>query len=158
MRAVSFHILDLFADLFQLGFALDDNLGDLGVVCFSAERIQLAAEFLADELKRSPDGQLLVCRFEGLIQMRFEPAQFLWEIRASGEKRHVFCQVIIVESNLESDLPDTFEKERAIASRRVAEACEVLREHGRWIWNCTNPRTTATRCGRCHGPYPSDDR
>jgi hypothetical protein len=37
---------------FQLGFALDDNLGDLGVVCFSAERIQLAAEFLADELKR----------------------------------------------------------------------------------------------------------
>ena len=51
MRAVSFHILD-FADLFQLGFALDDNLGDLGVVCFSAERIQLAAEFLADELKR----------------------------------------------------------------------------------------------------------
>ena len=54
MRAVSFRILDLFADLFQLGFALDDNLGDLGVVCFSAERIQLAAEFLADELKRSP--------------------------------------------------------------------------------------------------------
>ena len=54
MRAVSFHILDLFADLFQLGFALDDNLGDLGVVCFSAEPIQLAAEFLADELKRSP--------------------------------------------------------------------------------------------------------
>src|SRR5260370_6194356 len=28
MRAVSFHILDLFADLFQLGFALDDNLVD----------------------------------------------------------------------------------------------------------------------------------
>ena len=52
MGAVSFYILDLFADLFQLGFALDDNLGDLGVVCFSAERIQLAAEFLADELKR----------------------------------------------------------------------------------------------------------
>ena len=60
MGAVSFHILNLFSDLFQLGFALDGNLGDLGVVCFSAERIQLAAEFLADELKRSPDGQLLV--------------------------------------------------------------------------------------------------
>ena len=58
MRAVSFHILDLFADLSQLGFPLDDNLGDLGVVCFSAERIQLAAEFPADELKRSPDGRL----------------------------------------------------------------------------------------------------
>ena len=58
--SLSFYILDLFANLFQLGFALDDNLGDLGVVCFSAERIQLAAEFLADELKRSPDGQLLV--------------------------------------------------------------------------------------------------
>jgi hypothetical protein len=70
LRAVSFHILD-FADLFQLGFALDDNLGDLDVVCFSAERIQLAAEFLADDLKRSPDGRLLVCRFEELIQMRF---------------------------------------------------------------------------------------
>lgn len=47
-----FHSTFWFADLFQLGFALDDNLGDLGVVCFSAERIQLAAEFLADELKR----------------------------------------------------------------------------------------------------------
>jgi hypothetical protein len=60
MGAVSFYILDLFADLFQLGFALDNNLGDLGVVCFGAECIQLPAEFLADELQRSPDGLLLV--------------------------------------------------------------------------------------------------
>src|ERR1700693_2146327 len=57
---LSFYILDLFADLFQLGFALDNNLGNLGVVCFGAECIQLAAQFLADELKRTPDGVLLV--------------------------------------------------------------------------------------------------
>ena len=35
----SFHILDLFADLFQLGLAVDDNPGDLGVVCFCAEGV-----------------------------------------------------------------------------------------------------------------------
>ena len=42
MGADSFHVLDLFSDLFQFGFALDDELGDLGVVCFGAESIQLA--------------------------------------------------------------------------------------------------------------------
>jgi hypothetical protein len=73
----SFHVLDLFSDLFQFGFALDDELGDLGVVCFGAEGIKLATDFLADELKGSPNGLLLVGRLEELIQVRLEPAHFL---------------------------------------------------------------------------------
>src|ERR1700732_4263201 len=77
MGAVSFHILNLFSDLFQLGFALDDQPGDLGVVCFCAEGIQLTTDFLADELERSPDGLLLVGRLAKLIKVRFEPVHFL---------------------------------------------------------------------------------
>src|SRR5262249_5563983 len=64
---LSFHILDLFADLFQLGLAVDDNAGDLSVVCFCAKRIQFPANLLADELERSPDGLRLVGSLDELV-------------------------------------------------------------------------------------------
>ena len=59
MRAVSFHILD-FADLFQLGFALDDNLEDLGVVCFSdPDEIRAGSIPLRNQSARRKTSRLL---------------------------------------------------------------------------------------------------
>src|ERR1700745_442494 len=70
----SFNILDLLADLFQFGFAVNDNLRDFGVVRFCAECVQLAADLLADEFERASDRFFFIARFYELIQMRFKPA------------------------------------------------------------------------------------
>jgi hypothetical protein len=45
--------LDLLSNLLQFRFAGDDALCDGGIVCFRAESVELAKNFLRDELQRA---------------------------------------------------------------------------------------------------------
>ena len=52
----SLDVLDLLADFFQLGFGFDDGLGDGGVVGFGPDGVELAEEFLAEEVEGAAGG------------------------------------------------------------------------------------------------------
>ncbi|MEJ7703343.1 MAG: hypothetical protein WKF47_06640 [Geodermatophilaceae bacterium] len=78
-------VLNLLADLLELGFAEDDVLRDRGVVRFRAERVQLAKHLLGDELERASDRLILSQLIGELCEVTFEPGQLFRNVGAVGE-------------------------------------------------------------------------
>ena len=56
MRGGLLHVLDLFADFFQFGFGVYDELGECGIVGFGADGIKLTVKFLAEEIEGAAHG------------------------------------------------------------------------------------------------------
>ena len=50
-----FDVLDLLADFFNLGFEIDNDMGNIGVLAFRANRIGLAVKFLDQEVDLTAD-------------------------------------------------------------------------------------------------------
>ena len=79
-------VLNLLADFFELGLASDNALRNAGIICFRAEGIQFAKDFLGNELEGAPDRFVTAKMMRKLRQMTFDPGQFLRDIGSIGEK------------------------------------------------------------------------
>src|SRR4029453_11083056 len=89
-------ILNLLADLLQVGLAPDDALGDCSVIRFRSERIEFAKNFLRDEFQRAPNRFPAAQMMGKLGKMAFESRQLLRYISAIGEERNFFQHPFVV--------------------------------------------------------------
>ena len=73
-------VLDLLADLLELGFAKDNALRDRGVICLGAESIQLAKDLLGDELEGPADWLFFALVLLELREMAGEARQLFRDV------------------------------------------------------------------------------
>ena len=79
-------VLDLLADLLELGFAKDDVLRNGGVVRFRAERVQLAENLLRDEFERAADRLILCSSAARIARDGFRAASVLRKHRSDRRR------------------------------------------------------------------------
>src|SRR5688500_10677141 len=87
--AALFHVLNLFADFFHVGFASYHELRNIDIVCFGAERVQLARDFLDHELEGAPDRLGLAKMMGKLREMAVEPRQFFADVGFVSKEDHL---------------------------------------------------------------------
>ena len=79
-------ILDLLPNPLQFRFAGDHALRNGGVVGFRAESIELAKNFLRDELQRATDRFVSAQMMRELGKVTFQTRQFFRDVGTIGEK------------------------------------------------------------------------
>ena len=96
------HVLDLLTHALEFVFEIDDDARDFDVVRLAADRVDLAADFLQEELRLAPDG--LVARDESgeLLEMAAQSRKLLRDVDAVGEKRDLLQHTLVVEIEFES--------------------------------------------------------
>lgn len=85
--ASSLDVLDLLADLLESGLGADDRGPDLGGGRLGADRVELAADLLDQEVEPPADRAIAVDQRARLVEVAGEPDQLLGDVRAIGEQR-----------------------------------------------------------------------
>src|SRR5262245_19696554 len=89
-------ILNLLADLLQVGLAADDALGDCRVIGFRSKRVEFAKNLLRDEFQCAPN-RLFAAQMVGkLSKMTLKSRQFLRYISAVGKERNLFQDSLVI--------------------------------------------------------------
>ena len=106
----SLYILNLFADLFEFRFRVDDVLGEGCVVGFGADRVEFAVEFLAEEVEGAADGIAAGEVFVEFAEVGAEAGGFLGDVAAVGEEGDFLEDAVVVEAEVESGFAEAAEE------------------------------------------------
>ena len=106
-------ILGLLANLLQFRLAGDHALRDCGVVCFRAEGVELAENFLSDEFQRATDWFVFCADDERIGRDDFPDAISSSDTSARSAKRRTsFNKRSSSMRNLETSLLNSIEERR----------------------------------------------
>src|ERR1039458_4044973 len=95
----SFDVLDLFANLLQLGLHLDDLLRNLRGVCLRTDGIDFPSHLLRKKIQSATDRLIGFEAIPKLVQVAAEPRDFLRDVTAIRKKNDLLHQPLIVQRN-----------------------------------------------------------
>ena len=102
----SLDVLDLLTDFFDLGFCFDDCLGDGGVVRFRADGVELAGEFLAEEIEGAAGWLGGTEVFSEFREVRMKAGDFLADVAAVREKGNFLGDAFVCRVEFEAGVAE----------------------------------------------------
>src|SRR5256714_4069959 len=114
-----FKVLNLLADLLQLGLAGNRPLRDGGIISIGSQRVQFTKNFLGDKFKRSSHRLVFAKVMGKLREMTLQPRQFFRDIGLIGEDGDFLEQSIITLVHWDTGLLDSLEQGCAITFHHV---------------------------------------
>lgn len=90
-------VLDLFTDFFELGFGGDNVVGDLGAVALGSHGVELAEEFLEEEVEAASSRGGSIEIGAELLHVAGGAGELLRDVCAVGEKGDFFDKAFVIE-------------------------------------------------------------
>src|SRR4026207_342426 len=107
-------ILNLLADLLQIGLAADDALGDYCVIRLRSEGVEFAKNLLRDEFQCAPDRLFATQMMGKLSKMTLKSRQLFRYISTIGKERNLFQDALVLGSQRQPGFLYPIEQRRAI--------------------------------------------
>src|SRR5262249_1215631 len=116
-------ILNLFADLLQVGLASDHALRDCRVIRLRSECVEFAKNLLCDEFQCAPDRLLAAQMMGKLSEMTLQSRQLLRYIRAIGEEGYFLYHALVLARQRQPGFLNAVEQRGAISLHHVRMQC-----------------------------------
>lgn len=98
----SLGVLDLLADFFEFGFGGDDVVGDFGVVALGAHGVELAEEFLEEEIQAAAGGGAAGEVGAELLHVAGGAGEFFGDVGTVCEEGDFFDEALVIQREGES--------------------------------------------------------